>query len=230
MTELAAAAPKTTDFEILDVRGTREDARFALMLLAGLAPILILTFLFTPEGRLNWMLEVGPGLIGFVVLAVTFKRFPMSRFSYVCIVIHVLILTYGGYYSYAKTPLGNWAMETFGFARNHYDRVGHIALGFFPAFIIKEVLLRKTPLRPGGWLTFLVVSVALAIGAFWEFIEWWAALILDPAGGDKFLGSQGDIWDAQWDMFLALVGAAVSLAILGRVHLRSMQRLFERAK
>ena len=215
-----------SELEVRPVMGTRELAKLPLLLLAGLLPLLLVTLVFTPEGRLNWMLEVGPGLIGFAVLAFTFKRFPMSRFVYVCILLHVLILVYGGYYSYAKTPLGDWARETFHLSRNHYDRVGHLALGFFPAFLIKEVLLRKTPLSPGGWLTFLVLSVALAIGAFWEFVEWWAALLLDPAGGDKFLGSQGDIWDAQWDMLLALVGAAVSLAIFGRMHLRSMQRLF----
>lgn len=233
VTELESASlsspSSSSEFNLRPVRGTAAEAKLPLLLLAGLTPILIFTLLFTPEGRLNWLLEVGPGLIGFVVLAATFRRFPLSPFVYVCIALHVLILVYGGFYSYAKTPLGDWAKETFGFARNHYDRVGHLALGFFPAFVIKEVLLRKTPLRPGGWLAFLVVSVALAIGAFWEFIEWWAALILDPAGGDKFLGSQGDIWDAQWDMFLALVGAAIALPLFGRMHMRSLQRLMARA-
>ena len=211
--------------DIHPVRGTRELSVFPLGLFAILTPILLLTFLFTPEGRLNWALEVGPGLIGIAVLAAFFPRFPMSRFVYVCVFLHVLILVYGGYYSYAKTPLGNWAMETFGLARNHYDRVGHLALGFFPAFIIREVLLRATPLRPGGWLFLLVLCVALAIGAFWELLEWWAALVLDPEGGDKFLGTQGDIWDPHWDMLLALVGAALAQVTLGRMHLRSMAAL-----
>lgn len=209
----------------ISVAGTRELARLPLILTGVLFLVFIPTFLFTPEGRLNWSLEVGPGIAGMVALAIAFKRFPMSRMVYVCVFVHVLILVYGGYYSYAKAPLGFWAQETFGFTRNHYDRIGHLALGFFPAFIIKEILLRVTPLRLGGWLTFLVLSVVLAIGAFWELVEWWTALVLDPAGGDKFLGSQGDIWDAQWDMFLALVGASISLTLLGKLHLASMEKL-----
>jgi putative membrane protein len=209
----------------VSVAGTQELARLPLILTGVLFAVFVPTFLFTPEGRLNWSLEVGPGIAGMVALAIAFKRFPMSRMVYVCVFLHVLILVYGGYYSYARAPLGFWAQEAFGFARNHYDRVGHLALGFFPAFIIREILLRVTPLRLGGWLTFLVLSVVLAVGAFWELVEWWAALVLDPAGGDKFLGSQGDIWDAQWDMFLALVGAALSLATLGKLHLASMEKL-----
>jgi len=215
--------------EPVPVRGTREEARFPLALLAVLAPVLLLTLIFTPAGRLNWTLELAPALAGIAVLAATFRRFPFSRLVYASVCVHTLILTYGGYYSYALTPLGNWAMEAFHLARNHYDRVGHLALGFFPAFVIREVLIRTSPLRPGRWLTFLVPTVALAIGAFWEFIEWWAALLLDPAGGDKFLGSQGDIWDAQWDMFLALVGSSAALAMFGRAHLASMRALFARA-
>jgi putative membrane protein len=144
---------------------------------------------------------------------------------YVCVFLHVLVLTYGGYYTYALPPLGNWARDTFGLSRNPYDRVGHFAQGFFPAFVIREVLLRRTPLRPGGWLAFLTGSVCLAISAAYELLEWWAALLLDPEGGDKFLGTQGDIWDAQWDMFLCLCGAIVALAFFGRAHLRAVRRL-----
>jgi putative membrane protein len=214
--------------EPISVAGTRDMARFPLILVGILLLIFIPTFLFTPEGRLNWSLEVGPGIAGMVALAIAFRRFPMSRVVYFGVFVHVLILVYGGFYSYAKAPLGFWAMETFGFARNHYDRIGHFALGFFPALTIREILLRVTPLRKGGWLTFLVLSVVLAVGAFWELIEWWTALVLDPAGGDKFLGSQGDIWDAQWDMFLALVGASVALPLLGKLHDRSMERVLGR--
>lgn len=136
--------------------------------------------------------------------------------------LHMLILIYGGIYTYAETPLGNWAKEAFQFSRNHYDRVGHVALGFFPAFIIREVLLRQTPLVRGGWLYFIVVSIALAIGAFWELLEWWITLIVASDTGQAFLGSQGDIWDAQWDMFLAQVGAMVALAFFSKLHDRSM--------
>ena len=212
------------------VRGTKEEARFPLLLAGVLAPILLLTLVFSPAGRLNWLLETGPGLVGMVVLAATFRRFPMSRWVYVCVFLHILVLTYGGYYTYALTPLGNWARDTFGLMRNPYDRLGHFVQGFFPAFIIREVLLRGTPLRRGGWLNFLTGSVALAISAFYELLEWWAALLLDPEGGDKFLGTQGDIWDAQWDMFLALCGATVAMAVFGRAHLRSVEKLVARTR
>src|SRR5690349_2962025 len=137
------------------LRGTREEARLPLILLAVLAPILLLTLFMTPTGHLNWLLETGPGLIGIAVLAGTFRRFPMSRWIYVCVFLHVLVLTYGAYYTYALTPLGNWARDTFELSRNPYDRLGHFVQGFFPAFIIREVLLRLTPLRRGGWLNFL---------------------------------------------------------------------------
>ncbi len=207
------------------MRGTREEARLPLALLVALTPILLFTLLTTPAGGLNWVLETGPGLIGMAVLASTFRRFPMSRWVYVCVFLHVLVLTYGAYYTYALTPLGNWARDTFELARNPYDRVGHFVQGFFPAFVIREVLLRATPLRRGGWLSFLTGSVALAISAFYELLEWWAALILDPEGGDKFLGTQGDIWDAQWDMCLCLCGAILAMALFARAHDRSLERL-----
>lgn len=197
----------------------------ALGLVSVLALVCIATAWAPPAGRLNWALEVVPGLAIVATLAAVYRRFPMSNLVYVGVLLHCLILIYGGYYTYANTPLGNWAREAFHLSRNHYDRIGHLALGFFPALIVREVLLRRTPLRQGGWLTFLVLSVCLAVGAFWELIEWWTTLIVASDVGDAFLGSQGDIWDAQWDMFLALVGAAVSMATLSRLHDRSMQRL-----
>ncbi|MET0405116.1 MAG: DUF2238 domain-containing protein [Cystobacter sp.] len=211
------------------VSGTKEEARWPLLLLAVLTPVLLLTFVFTPVGQFNWLLETGPGLIGLVVLAATFHRFPMSRWVYGCVFLHVLVLTYGGYYTYALTPLGNWAKDVFELSRNPYDRVGHLAQGFFPAFIIREVLLRSTPLRQGGWLNFLTGATALAISACYELLEWVAALLLDPKGGDAFLGSQGDIWDAQWDMFMCLCGAVVALGLFARAHTRSIERLVARA-
>lgn len=192
-------------------------------LLVILALICIATVWAPPAGRFSWLLEVGPGLVGVAVLVATYKRFPMSQMVYACVFVHMLILIYGGIYTYAKTPLGNWAMEAFGWSRNHYDRVGHVALGFFPAFVIREIYLRLTDLKRGGWLFFTVCSVALAIGAFWELLEWWVTLLVASDVGQAFLGSQGDVWDAQWDMFLALVGAAVALMTLSGVHDRSMK-------
>ena len=199
--------------------------RMPLILLSVLIVVCIATVINPAAGRFNWLLEVGPGLAGMVLLILLYKRFPMSHMVYLFVFIHILILIYGGYYTYAETPLGNWAKTAFGFSRNHYDRVGHIALGVFPAFIIREVLLRKTPLRRGGWLYFIIISIVLAVAAFWELLEWWITLLVASDIGTAFLGSQGDIWDAQWDMFLALLGAMLALPILSRLHDRSMDQL-----
>jgi putative membrane protein len=196
-----------------------------LVLLSIVVVVCIATVADPPAGRISWLLEVGPGIAGIIVLIALYKRFPMSQMVYVCVFLHVLILIYGGYYTYALTPLGNWAREAFGFSRNHYDRVGHIALGVFPAFIIREVLLRRTPLQRGGWLYFIIISIVLAVAAFWELLEWWVALVVASDVGTAFLGSQGDIWDAQWDMFLAFLGAMVVLPILSRRHDRSMEKM-----
>jgi putative membrane protein len=200
-------------------------ARLPLGLLAILILVAAATAWSPPAGRTNWALEVGPGFALIAVLAAIYPRVPLSHFAYIGTFLHVLILIYGGYYTYALTPLGNWARDTFDLSRNHYDRVGHVALGVFPAVITREVLLRRTPLRRGGWLLFLVCSVVLAIAAFWELVEWWTTLIVAGDVGQAFLGSQGDVWDAQWDMFLALVGALVVLLLLGRAHDRSMAKV-----
>ena len=139
--------------------------------------------------------------------------------------LHVLILIYGGMYTYALTPLGNWAKSAFHLSRNHYDRVGHVALGVFPVFLTREILLRKTPLVRGFWLSFLSVCVVFAFAAFWELLEWWTTLLVASDVGAAFLGSQGDVWDAQWDMFMALLGAIAALLLGSRAHDRSMARV-----
>lgn len=200
-------------------------SRAPLILLGIVIVVCVATVWAPPAGRVSWLLEVGPGLAGIAALIGLYRRFPMSHMAYWCVFFHIFILIYGGYYTYAKTPLGNWAMEAFGFSRNHYDRVGHIALGVFPVFIIREVLLRVTALQKGGWFYFIVFSIVLAIAAFWELLEWWIALVAAPDVGTAFLGSQGDVWDAQWDMFLALVGAVVAVPLLYHVHDKSMVRL-----
>ncbi len=133
----------------------------------------------------------------------------------------------GGRYTYARVPLGFWMQEAFGFARNHYDRIGHLAQGFVPAIVAREVLRRKTPLEPGGWLFFLTTCVCLAISAFYEFIEWWTALASGTAATD-FLGTQGDPWDTQWDMFLAFVGAVSAQLLFSRVQERQLAALTRR--
>lgn len=206
---------------------SKEYWRLPTVLLALITVISIATVWDPPAGRTSWMLEVMPGLAGVAVLIGVARRFAMSHLVYVCVFVHILILIYGGVYTYAETPLGNWAQEAFDLSRNHYDRVGHLALGIFPAFVIREVLLRRTPLVRGGWLYFLILSVVLAIAAFWELLEWWTTLIVASDVGQAFLGSQGDIWDAQWDMFLALLGAAIVLPLFGRMHDRSMARVSE---
>lgn len=209
----------------MTLRGTKSWARLPLVLGAVLLVLFITTSLTSPEGQLNWWLEVGPGVIGVVALAASFQRFPMSRLIYVCVFVHVLVLVYGGYFTYAKAPLGEWAKDAFGWQRNNYDKIGHFSFGFFPLFVLREVLLRVTKLERGGWFHFILVSMTLGFAAFYEFIEWWAALLLDPAGGDRFLGTQGDIWDAQSDMLWAGIGATVALVAFSRLHDASMERL-----
>jgi len=204
---------------------SRDHARLPLALLAVLALVSVATLVRPPAGRISWLLEVGPGLVGIAVLLGVYRRFPMSHVVYIGVFVHTLILIWGGYYTYALNPLGAWAQQAFHLSRNHYDRIGHFALGFFPALTIREVLLRRTPLQRGGWLTFIVLSIVLAIGAFWELVEWWTTLLVASDVGQAFLGSQGDIWDAQWDMLLALIGAAVALPLLGGVHDRAMARV-----
>jgi len=200
-------------------------ARLPLVLAALLLVVCVATFWAPVAGRTSWLLEVGPGLALVAVLAALYRRLPLSHVVYAGVFIHVLILIYGGYYTYAETPLGNWAKLAFGLSRNHYDRVGHVALGVFPALLTREILLRRTPLAPGGWLTFLTCAVVLAVAAFWELLEWWVALLAAPGVGQAFLGSQGDVWDAQWDMLLALLGALFVLAAFGWLHDRSMARV-----
>lgn len=181
-----------------------------------------------PRDRLTWFLEVAPVLIALPLLIATRRRFPFTPLGYVLIALHAVILMVGGHYTYAEMPLFNWLRDTFELTRNHYDRVGHVAQGFFPAIIVREVLVRTSPLRPGRWLAFLTLCVCLAISAFYELIEWWVAI----ASGDAavaFLATQGDVWDTQWDMFLALLGASASLLLLSELHDRQLRQLPMRA-
>jgi len=195
-----------------DARAGREP--LVLLILAMFA--LVISGI-SPAERGTWWMEVFPVILGVPILLATYRRFPLTSLTYRLIFLHALILMLGGHYTYAKVPLGFWIQDVFGFARNHYDRIGHFAQGFIPAMIVREILLRCTPLRPGLWTSFLIASVCLAISACYEFIEWWAALLLG-AGADAFLGTQGDPWDTQWDMFLALVGAITSLILLSRLQ------------
>ncbi|MDP3275502.1 MAG: DUF2238 domain-containing protein [Deltaproteobacteria bacterium] len=196
--------------------------RLPKVLLLLLLVVCALTAIAPPAGRKNWALEVVPGLLLVAYMAVTYRKRPLSDLVYGGTFVHMLVLIYGGFYTYAETPLGHWAKATFHLARNHYDRIGHLALGLFPALFVREVLLDRTPLKRGGWLSFLVFSVVFAVGAFWELIEWWTTLVVAGDVGTAFLGSQGDVWDAQWDMFLVGVGAVLSLVFASAMHDRSM--------
>jgi putative membrane protein len=177
-----------------------------------------------PHDRLTWVLEVVPVLIAVPLLVWTARSFPLTPLAYVLIAVHSLILMYGGHYTYALAPLGDWMREVFGFTRNHYDRIGHLMQGFGPAIIARELLLRTSPLRPGKWLFALITLSILGVSACYEFTEWWAALAGGEAAG-AFLGTQGDVWDTQWDMFLALCGALTAQLVLSGAHDRALRRL-----
>jgi putative membrane protein len=177
-----------------------------------------------PADRLTWFLEVVPVLIALPLLLLTSRSFPFTPLVYCLVAAHALILMLGGHYTYAQVPLGFWIQDWFDFARNPYDRIGHLMQGFGPAIIARELLLRTSPLRPGKWLFALVCLSILGISACYEFTEWWAALAGGEAAG-AFLGTQGDVWDTQWDMFLAGCGAVVAQMILERLHDRQLLAL-----
>ncbi len=193
-----------------------------LLLAAG--ALVMLWSGWRPFDRATWWMEVGPIFLAVPVLAATFTRFRLTPLAYRLILLHACILMIGGHYTYALTPPGRWVQELFHLERNHFDRLGHLAQGFVPALLAREVLRRCTPLPAGGWLFFLVTCVCLAISAGYEFIEWWAALIFGQ-GADAFLGTQGDVWDTQWDMFLALVGALAAQLLLARRQERELAAL-----
>jgi putative membrane protein len=191
-----------------------------LALLTGVLAVLAWSAV-VPTDRLTWFMEVIWVLAGIPLLLATRRRFPLTRLLLWLLCVHAVILIYGGKYTYAETPLGDWIASTFDLARNHYDRLGHFAQGFVPALLARELLLRRTPLRPGGWLFYLCCAAALSFSAFFEFIEWWAALLMGGEA-DAYLATQGDVWDTQWDMFLALCGSLVSQLLFGRMHDRQL--------
>ena len=195
--------------------------KLALLLLGAIA--LVISGI-GPADRTTWWLEIFPILLAVPVLVYTRNRFPLTPLVYVLIFVHALILMLGGHYTYAKVPLGFWMQDWFGFARNHYDRIGHFAQGFVPAMVAREILLRRSPLTRGKWLFTIVTALCLAISACYEFVEWWAA-VLGGSAADAFLGTQGDVWDTQWDMFMALIGAVTAQIVLSRLHDRQIERL-----
>ena len=177
-----------------------------------------------PYDRLTWWLEVAPALIALVLLASTRKRFPLTPMLYVLVLIHSIILMIGGHYTYAEVPLGEWLQALNGSDRNDYDKLGHFAQGFVPAIVAREILVRNGVIARRGWLGPIVVSICLAVSAFYELIEWWAALLSEEAA-DAFLGTQGYVWDTQSDMMWALTGAVFALLLLSSLHDRQIREL-----
>jgi putative membrane protein len=194
-----------------------------------LVPVLVWSAI-GPHDRFTWFLEVVPVFIGVPLALAVQRRFPLSSMLLVLLWWHSVILIVGGHYTYARVPLGDWAMEWFGWTRNNYDKIGHFAQGFVPAILMREILLRTSPLgdrgdgKPSRWLPLLGVSVCLAFSAFYELIEWWVAEASGAAAED-FLGTQGYVWDTQSDMAWALGGAIAALLLLGRLHDRSLAQV-----
>jgi putative membrane protein len=184
------------------------------LLLSGIAPLHYGT----------WLLEVLPAIALLPILWFTRQHFPLTGLLYTLLGLHCLILFVGGHYTYARVPLGFWVRDALDLARNNFDRLGHFAQGFVPAIAARELLLRCTPLQRGGWLFVLVTACCLAISACYEFIEWWSALLLG-SGADEFLATQGDIWDTQWDMLCAGIGAVTAQLLLARWHDRQLQQV-----
>ncbi len=191
---------------------------------------LLLTFLlilvwsgFRPFDRFIWFLEVFPAIVGAMVLLALYPRVKLTMLVYCLIWLHALVLMLGGHWTYAEMPLFNWLRDEFGLARNYYDRLGHVVQGAVPAIIAREILLRNAVVNGRGWLFLLVTCICLAVSAFYELVEWWVAVGSGTAA-DAFLATQGDVWDTQWDMFMALCGAIASQLLLKGVHDRQLRR------
>nr|WP_216366459.1 DUF2238 domain-containing protein [Geobacillus sp. BMUD] len=178
-----------------------------------------------PASYAVWALEVAPALIGLAIVIALYRRFPLTTMSYVIIAMLAILMLIGGHYIYSKVPFFNWIKEAFHFERNHYDRFGHFLKGTF-AIVLREIVLRKTPLPRGPWLFTIVTSMSLAIASLYEIIEWLVSLISKGGKASKdFLGTQGDIWDTQWDMLCTLGGTLMALWLLSKWHDRQLARL-----
>lgn len=193
------------------------------LLLLIVSAVFIWSAIF-PHDYFTWFLEVFPVLLVLPILCFSYSKFPLTNLVYGLITLHAIILMVGGHYTYAEMPVFNWLRDYYGWDRNYYDRLGHVAQGFVPAIVAREVLLRNSVLPCGKWLFFIVVSISLAISAFYEFLEWWVAL---ASGSDAvaFLATQGDVWDTQWDMFLAFCGAIVAQLLMAKWHDRQLSQI-----
>jgi len=200
------------------------EQKSALLFLAGMFFLVLIWSAVHPHDYFTWSLEVFPALIGLCVLAFTYRRFPFTTFVYTLITIHACILFVGGHYTYAEVPWFNWIRDHFHLLRNDYDRVGHFAQGFVPALVAREVLLRRKIVLRRGWLFYIVLSICMAISAAYELLEWRVSVASGTAA-DSFLGTQGDPWDTQEDMAMALIGALAALVFFSRWHDRLIARL-----
>jgi putative membrane protein len=196
-------------------------------------PIILLTIVLSfwiwsgiepHDTRLTWVLETFPFMIALPIMFLTYKRFPLTSLTYTLIAIHAMILMLGGHYSYAKVPLGFWMEDWFGWTRNNYDKIGHFMQGFGPAIYSREILARTSPLKRGKWLAFMSIAVPLAFSALYEIFEWLASLS-NPSDTEAFLGTQGDIWDTQSDMFWCLIGSIAAIILLTRLHNKYLLRI-----
>jgi putative membrane protein len=177
----------------------------------------ILVSLPGAKDTMTWFFETVPVMIGIVIILCTYKKFTLTPLLAVLIAIHSAILCLGAHYTYAEVPMGFWIQDLFAWERNPYDRIGHLAQGFIPAILAREVLIRNRVIASKAWMFYIICAICLSFSAFYEIIEWWSAVLLGDSSQD-FLGTQGDIWDAQWDMLLALIGCIVSLLTLSRWH------------
>ncbi|MHC4917794.1 MAG: DUF2238 domain-containing protein [Planctomycetota bacterium] len=189
--------------------------------LLGVVTCMLIASGIRPHDRFTWVPEISWVVVGIPVVVLVHRRAPLTMLLARLLALHAAVLIVGGYYTYELVPIGDWFKEWLGLERNHYDRLGHFLQGFVPAIMARELLLRRRVLARGPWLFLMVTSVCLAFSAFFEMLEWWAAAAWGESA-DSYLGSQGDIWDAQWDMFMALIGAVAAQLSLGRVHDREL--------
>ena len=211
-------------------QGAAQEQQPRFLVIASLLLLVLLAWSgYKPYDRATWAMEVAPIAIALPVLWATYRRFPLTNLLYACIFVHALVLMLGGAYTYARVPLGFQIQDVLGLTRNPYDKIGHFFQGFVPALVAREILIRGDYVRGRRMLAFVVACIVLAISATYEFIEWGAALALGQ-GADEFLGTQGDPWDTQSDMLLALIGAIAALSLLSRVHDRQILRLAERRR
>ena len=193
------------------------------MIWQGLFWLVLIWSGWQPFDRATWVLEVFPALLAWAILFSTRRRFPLTPLLYVLILLHCIILMVGGKYTYALVPAGDWVSELLGWSRNNYDKLGHLAQGFVPAMVARELFIRLDVVADKGWRFALITLSVLGISAAYELIEWWVALLSEEAA-ESFLGTQGYVWDTQSDMFMALIGAITALLLLGKFHDRQLAR------